>query len=331
MQTRRVAIVTVVLFGVMLGIPDSEASIVEESKAIQFLKKQQCDVWFADDLAPQLPGYVPNEISCLFYGTIHSGSMDEQKGCLWARLDLDTGETQAAGAIPLIVQGEKCTAKAIAKLFLPSLTVPGGFNCENGSAKGRIFGGKRALLPFLKKTFAACSTVVESQAKTQTRSQEPQQKPSGNTPRAKSFGSASEDTPSPRALAQEPSGIAPSTRHSAVNSGDTPLPLAAIAEGVTTAVGQAIQVWSTVPISWSARSSAANDAEQAADKAIRQLKALPKEQGTQTQRKAFTRSFGTFAKAMRVLSEGAAAQDVEALQSATTMVLQAAKEIKQTP
>jgi hypothetical protein len=34
---------------------------------------------------------------------------------------------------------------------------------------------------------------------------------------------------------------------------------------------------------------------------------------------------------MRVLSEGAATQDVEALQSATTMVLQAAKEIKQTP
>jgi hypothetical protein len=102
-------------------------------------------------------------------------------------------------------------------------------------------------------------------------------------------------------------------------------------ELVTTATERVIQAWSAVPINYAACSRAANDAAQAADKAIRQLKAMPKGQVAQAaELDSFTRAFGTFASAMRLLSDGARRQDVEAVRRATRMVLQSAREIKQT-
>ena len=122
-------------------------------------------------------------------------------------------------------------------------------------------------------------SVTESQAKTQTRSQEPQQEPSGSTPGVKSSASARDDTPSP---------------------------LAATKELVRTAAERVVQILSTVPLDYPACGSAAKDAERAADKAIRQLKAIPEGQVGQAQRESLERAFGTFARAMHLVSDGAA-------------------------
>ena len=134
-----------------------------------------------------------------------------------------------------------------------------------------------------------------------TNSQEPEQKPGtvGTDVRQQ------KPPPSPP-LAQGPSGNPPSTRPSAIDSRDTTSPFAAITESVTKAAERVVQILSTVPINYPACSSAARDAEQVADKAIRQLKALPEGQVGQAQRESLERAFGTFARAMHLVSDGAA-------------------------
>ena len=105
---------------------------------------------------------------------------------------------------------------------------------------------------------------------------------------------------------QEPSGSTPGVKSSASAREDTPSPLAAIKELVRTAAERVVQILSAVPINYGACGRAANDAAQAADKAIRQLKALPEGQVGQAQRESLERAFGTFARAMHLVSDGAA-------------------------
>jgi hypothetical protein len=157
MQKHGIAIF-VILTVTLLGVPtNTQASVVEIDRAVHFFqKRQKCDVWIATNMRS---GNISNEVSCLFYGTVDSGSVDERTGCVWTTLDLDNGKIEV-GHSPLIFEGERCTVKTLKKMF-SSPEFNDFFSCKHLAEGDLIVGGKRALLPLLKKTFATCGTIIE--------------------------------------------------------------------------------------------------------------------------------------------------------------------------
>lgn len=131
------------------------AGVTDTAKAIKFMKsKRPCSAWWMaglvrsdSNIAPRDAQTVADQVTCISYGSLNAGTVNEKKGCMAGVFDLAEG-TFNAGRIPVFIEGKKCTPDVVEKLMNhPFMGHP---SCSN---RKLIIGGDAKLQRVLKARF----------------------------------------------------------------------------------------------------------------------------------------------------------------------------------